>query len=75
MRVTVKRFAVREKEPGTPSKTVDLRDGATVRDLLGHLALDDIDVGILTVNGRSATFDRILAEGDAVTLIPPIGGG
>lgn len=75
MRVTVKRFAVCEKEPGIPPNMIDIDDGSTVRDLLGHLALNEIEVGILAVNGRSATFDRILTEGDTVTMIPPIGGG
>ena len=75
MRVAVKRFAVREKDPGSPSRTMTLPTGAMIRDLLRLLALNDIDIGILTVNGRSATFDQVLSDGDTVTIIPPIGGG
>ncbi len=75
MKVTVKRFAVREKDPGNPSQTMALPNGATVRDLIRHLTLNEMDVGILTVSGRSATFDRVLTDGDTVTIIPPIGGG
>lgn len=54
---------------------VRLRDGATVTDLLHELKLTTEDVGTVMVNAKSGTFKQILADGDRITLIPPIDGG
>jgi molybdopterin synthase sulfur carrier subunit len=54
---------------------VQLQDGACITDVLTLLAISLDDVGILVVNHRDATFDQQLHEGDAITIIPPIGGG
>ena len=75
MKVTVKLFATLKKDRFSEPSAVDLDDGSTVRDLLEHLRIDEIDVGILVINARDATFDQKLSAGDSVTIIPPIGGG
>ena len=54
---------------------IQLQDGACVTDLLTLLLISRDDVGILVVNHRDATFSQQLHDGDAITIIPPIGGG
>lgn len=51
-----------------------LPDGMTLRDLLAKL---EIQGGVLaTVNGQQEKdLDRPLADGDEVSLVPPVGGG
>ncbi len=49
--------------------------GSGIGDLLARLGLPEAEVGVLLVNGRDASFDQGLRDGDRVTIIPPIGGG
>ena len=56
-------------------QVMDLEDGATVSDLMGRLAIDRSDVGVLTINRRDAGYHSRLGEGDRVTIIPPLTGG
>ena len=54
---------------------VDMPQGATVSDLLTRLGIDQVEVGVLMVNGHAGSFNTQLATGDRLTIIPPIGGG
>ena len=54
---------------------VRLPAGSRVSDLLDALGISTDDVGVLMVNRADGRFDQLLRDGDAVTLIPPIGGG
>ena len=54
---------------------VELTDGSTVTDLLQRLDLTTEDVGVVMVNAKNGTFKQALAQGDRITLIPPIDGG
>ena len=54
---------------------VELPDGASVADLAAELAIDRKDIAILLVGGRDAPLDRPLADGDVVSIFPPVGGG
>lgn len=54
---------------------VELPDGATVADLAAKLAIDRKDIAILLVGGRDAPLDKALADGDIVSIFPPVGGG
>ena len=58
---------------------VDLEDGATPDDLLEVLALPDDESYMTLVNGLSVAPRRRaatrLAEGDKVTIFPPLKGG
>lgn len=75
MRVTVKHYALLKKEGGERSRLVDLEPDGTVDDLLISLGLKQEEVGILIVNGKEASWGQALREGDAVTILPHIGGG
>jgi molybdopterin converting factor small subunit len=74
MRVKVKLFATLQKE-ALRGCAVKLPDGATIRNLLDKIEIDEANVGVLVINSRAATFDQVLTEEDTVTIIPPIGGG
>jgi molybdopterin synthase sulfur carrier subunit len=55
---------------------VELPDGATVEDLLEeHLCLPANQVKLVFVNGVVRGEDHRLADGDEVTVFPPVGGG
>jgi molybdopterin synthase sulfur carrier subunit len=55
---------------------VELPHGATVGDLLQeHLRLPTDQVKVVFVNGIVRGRDHRLADGDEVTVFPPVGGG
>lgn len=74
MQITVKlfatfrneRFKVAQQEPpvGTDCRTI----------MLG-LGLTEEEIGVVLVNGRHATLDDVLHEGDTLSLFPLVGGG
>jgi molybdopterin converting factor small subunit len=53
----------------------DIGEGATVGHVLEILQLSERDDLILLVNGHHANKERVLSEGDALSILPPIGGG
>jgi len=75
MRVNVYLFSSLRKEPFHEITGVTLHNGATVRDLLQKLMIDVLDVGNLSINKKTATFDQALSDTDNITIIPHIGGG
>jgi len=74
MEVTVTLFETLKKHQPEHGK-VRLEAGARVTDLLSSLGMSEDDVGILVVNRKDAGFHQLLENGDAVTIIPPMGGG
>jgi sulfur carrier protein ThiS len=53
-----------------------LREKSTIQDLLNDLQVDyDLEALAMIVNGKSASFDTVLTEGDLVDLVPAISGG
>jgi molybdopterin converting factor subunit 1 len=82
MEVEVRLFAMLRERAGCDSVTVDVPEGATVRDAkeavgslneLGEL-LDSMPV-VMAVNRDYATDDLPLHAGDELALIPPVSGG
>ena len=53
----------------------DMADGATVRDVLDRLQITDDLAAAVIVGGEATDTERALAEGDRLTLIPPLAGG
>jgi molybdopterin converting factor small subunit len=53
----------------------DIREGTTVGQILEMLHLAGRDDLILLVNGHHANKESVLSEGDALSILPPIGGG
>ncbi|MBF0229587.1 MAG: MoaD/ThiS family protein [Desulfamplus sp.] len=50
---------------------MELADNLTVNDLIRELKLMKQDVEGVFVNGKIASFDSILQDGDRVGLLPP----
>ncbi len=78
MKVKVKLFGhLREKLPqeNEGGALLELREGATVSDLLSHLSLPLDAAPTIFINDRQERRDASLHEGDRVSLIPPLVGG
>jgi MoaE-MoaD fusion protein len=74
--VTVRLFAMLRERAGSSSLTLELPDGARVRDALDSLAdlAEDIPL-VMAVNREYASEERVLDAGDELALIPPVSGG
>ena len=83
VRVTLKLFALLGKRlpPGSAANAaeVEVEDGATVAGLIAAHGLTDKDCHLVLLNGNFVAIDAraatVLAEGDVVSIWPPIGGG
>jgi molybdopterin synthase catalytic subunit len=84
MQVRVLPFGVLKDWLGSSASTVELRDHATVMDLLGLLVSISPGPGMsahglrgiaVSVNAEYATSTHILKDGDEVGLLPPVSGG
>jgi molybdopterin converting factor small subunit len=61
----------KEAGEGRQEFAVELTPGAQVEDLLSRLDLPQDRVKMIMVNGRGATLDTPIADGDRVALFPP----
>ena len=81
MLVRVLFFGMLKEVVGKPSSTLDLADGATVRDLLGSCAMEfprlksSIASLAVAVNQEYASLAWVLKSDDEVALLPPVSGG
>jgi molybdopterin synthase catalytic subunit len=84
MQVRVLPFGVLKDWLGSGPVSVELRESATVAELLSQLKAAELATirqlqaltGIaVSVNAEYATADRVLSEGDEVGLLPPVSGG
>src|SRR3954470_13804690 len=74
--VTVRLFAMLRERAGASELTLDLPEGARVRDAIGEL--DSLAEGIpvvMAVNREYADEETVLDPGDELALIPPVSGG
>jgi molybdopterin converting factor subunit 1 len=74
--VTVRLFAMLRERAGAPEVTLNLPDGARVRDALD--SLEGLAEGVplvMAVNREYADAERVLDPGDELALIPPVSGG
>ncbi|OGK77704.1 MAG: hypothetical protein A2X52_01330 [Candidatus Rokubacteria bacterium GWC2_70_16] len=79
MRVQVQLFATLSAylpaAAGGEGVTLVLDEGATVGQVMQSLQIP-LDLPCLTVvNGRDAAPGQVLAEGDVLTMFPPLAGG
>jgi len=77
MEVTVRLFAMLRERAGAPEVSLELPDGARVRDALDSLpaGLADGIPLVMAVNREYADEERVLDPGDELALIPPVSGG
>jgi sulfur carrier protein ThiS len=54
---------------------IELPEAANVADLIDHLKLPKLKVGIVSVDGQLVKSERNLKEGDFVRIFQPIFGG
>jgi molybdopterin converting factor small subunit len=72
--VTVKLFAMFRNGRFKVAE-FDYPDGTTCRQIVARIGLSEEELGVVMVNGRHAWIDRIMAEGDCLSLFPLVGGG
>src|SRR3954447_18674940 len=76
MEVTVKLFAMLRERAGVRELTLELPEGARVRDALASLG--DLAAGlplVMAINREYADDDAVLSPDDELALIPPVSGG
>jgi molybdopterin synthase catalytic subunit len=76
MQVTVRLFAQLRERAGTSELSIELPDGAKVKDAIDELG--DLAGGlpvVMAVNREYADRDAPLTAGDELALIPPVSGG
>jgi len=76
MEVKVRLFAMLRERAGAREVSLELPDGASVRDALDRLGdiAEDIPL-VMAVNRDYAPEDQVLGPGDELALIPPVSGG
>jgi molybdopterin converting factor subunit 1 len=82
MEVEVRLFAMLRERAGSDAVTVELPEGATVREAMNALArehgLEELIAAmpvVMAVNREYAVEDDALSAGDELALIPPVSGG
>ena len=76
MVVSVRLFAGLREQAGYGTRSLDLREGASLADVWPALGLGHEPAGLLyAVNKTYASTETELAEGDEVAVIPPVSGG
>src|SRR5829696_6968008 len=76
--VTVRLFAMLRERAGAPELTLELPEGARVKDALASAPLSALADGIplvMAVNREYADGEQVLDAGDELALIPPVSGG
>jgi molybdopterin converting factor small subunit len=58
-----------------PTDKVEIRERATVQDVLGLLGIESDLVMLFVIDGDLAEVDSPLKDGATLELIPPISGG
>jgi sulfur-carrier protein len=54
---------------------LEVADGLTVQELLRQLQVPPGAVKVVFLNGRHASGDQVLKQGDRVGIFPPVAGG
>jgi MoaE-MoaD fusion protein len=78
MVVRIRLFAMLRERAGTNELSLELPEGARVRDALAADAVASLATGlplVMAVNREYASEDAPLAAGDELALIPPVSGG
>jgi len=79
MKVKVQLYAILAKylPSNAENKTaiLELAEGTTVKGILEELKIPEAMPKILLVNGRNVELDKVVVEGDTISVFPPIAGG
>lgn len=74
MRVIVKLFA-NFRISRFKQEILEYPPTVSVGEIVEDLGIPDSEVGIIFINGRNASLDQSLSEGDTLSLFPLVGGG
>ncbi len=76
MKITVKLFAYLRAGRFKIS-SMDLPEDCTVQEVLEMLAISrkEMEIGIIMINGKRASFNSILKGNDTLAIFPPVAGG
>ncbi|MGD2270996.1 MAG: MoaD/ThiS family protein [Desulfobacterales bacterium] len=58
-----------------PAHVVDVREGATIGDLLQKLGVPEKSAKLIFLDGMHSNLDTVLKEGSRLGVFPPVGGG
>ena len=78
MVVRIRLFAQLRERAGASELSLELPEGARVRDALADATVAELADGlplVMAVNREYASEDAVLAPGDELALIPPVSGG
>ena len=50
-------------------------ESTSILDIINMLNINEEEVAIMLLNGRDGSSDRLLKDGDILSLFPPVGGG
>ena len=80
MNVELRLFASLRKKlpPGSPRGKCDLKvpDGTTIGQVLERMDIPRASAQMVLVNGdHDRGFDRVLQDGDVLSVFPPVAGG
>lgn len=76
MRITIKLFAYL-REGRFKEKDMEFPDGTVVQEVLKRLSItrEEMEIGILFINGKRAQFSSTLRDNDTLAIFPPAAGG
>lgn len=74
MEVEVRLFAT-FREGRAKRQKIKINENTTILDIIKILNIDENEVAIMLLNGRDGNSDRMLNDGDVISLFPPVGGG
>lgn len=80
MTIELRLFASLRKQlpPGSPRGhcQVELAEGTTIGELLARFDIPRASAQMVLVNGdQDRDFDRVLHDGDVLSIFPPVAGG
>lgn len=79
MKVEIALYATLSKylPPGAQNRraVIEVKDGATVREVMNQLGIPPDLPNMLLVNGRQAPEGTVLKDGETVSVFPPLAGG
>jgi len=76
LKITVKLFAFLRQDR-FKIRELNFPDGTTVGLVLDSLAISrqEMEIGIIFINGKHAEFDTVLKDDDTLAVFPPVAGG
>lgn len=75
MKITVRYFGYLADHAGGREKTIEVREGSKIKDVIVLPPDLDIEEVVILKNGKPASPDDELNDGDTVSVLPHISGG